>query len=95
MNGEPDTRPDAELLRVYRDPDNDDDGRALNTIYFRHRDAVVRALADEGLSVDVSDERVSAVLLCALNSEPEDRSWPDILRDAAHAVAQDLAGKPV
>jgi hypothetical protein len=95
MNGQPDTRPDAELLRAYRDPDNDDDGRALNTIYFRHRDEVVRALADEGLSVDVSDERVGEVFLRALNGETVDSPLAELLRDAAHAVAHDLVEKPI
>jgi hypothetical protein len=91
----PDTRTDDELLLAYRDPDHDDDGRALFSILRRHLDAVVRELACEGVFVSESDDRVGAVFLQALNREVVDRPLPEMLAEEARAVAHDPVWKQV
>jgi hypothetical protein len=89
LDEERDARTDDELLRAYRDPEYDDDGRALLTILRRHLDFVVRGLAAEGLSVSASDDRVGAVFLRALNREVVDRPLAAMLAEESRAVAHD------
>lgn len=92
---QPDTRTDDELLLAYRDPEHDDDGQALNAIYNRHRDYVLRTLAAEGLTVSGMDDRVGEVFLRALNREVVDRPLSEILADEARAVAHGSDREPV
>lgn len=86
---EADPRPDDELLRAYRDPELDDDGRALLAIYQRHREEVLQTLEDEGLPGRVAGERVGAVFLRALNREDSDHPLRDLLLGEARVVAHD------
>jgi hypothetical protein len=86
---DPDPRSDQELVRLYHSPELDLDGRALQTIYRRHADAVVAALQADGLSETQAEECVGAVFLRALNCATGDVSLGELLLSQAHAVAQE------
>jgi hypothetical protein len=86
---DPDPRSDQELVRLYHSPELDLDGRALQTIYRRHADAVVTALQADGLSEPQAEECVGAVFLRALNCAAVDVPLGDLLLSEARAVAQE------
>ena len=90
-----DPRPDDELLLAYRDPEDDDDGRALTTIYHRHREEVLQMLVAEGLSRREAEERRGAVFLRALNREECNLPLRDLLVSEARLVAHDPDWMPV
>lgn len=89
-----DPRPDDELLRAYRDPEQDDDGRALTAIYHRHRGEVLQILEAQGLSRDQAEERGGAVFLRALNREDCDLPLRELLASEAQMVAHDPDWRP-
>lgn len=90
-----DPRPDDELLRAYRDPEHDDDGRALTAIYHRHREEVLDMLEAEGLTRREAEKRVGAVFLRALNREECNLRLRDLLVNEARMVAHDADWMPV
>jgi hypothetical protein len=89
-----DSRSDDELLRAYRDPEMDDDGCALTSIFHRHRDAVLQLLLDEGLANGEAEERIGMVFLRALNREHADEPLHDLLRMEAAEVVRDPDWRP-
>lgn len=90
----PDPRSDDELLRAYRDPEMDNDGCALTSIFRRHKDAVLELLRDEGLATEAAEERIGMVFLRALNREHADEPLDDLLRMEAAQVARDPDWRP-
>ncbi len=86
---DPNPQFDQELVRLYHSPELDLDGRALQTIYRRHADAVLNALQADGLSEPQAEECVGAVFLRALNCVAVDVPLGDLLLSEARAVALD------
>jgi hypothetical protein len=86
---DPDPRSDQELVRLYHAPELDRDGRALQTIYRRHADAVLGALQADGLPEPQAQECVGVVFLRALNCAAVNVPLVDLLLREARAVVQD------
>lgn len=83
---------DEELLRRYRETDNDDGGEAFITIYMRYRDLVRAELEGAGLESRVAEERMGSVFIRAV--DPGDgptgnQSFRDRLLETARTVARD------
>ena len=89
-----DARSDDDLLRAYRDTEQDDDGRALLTIFTRYRGEALQTLMEEGLSQHEAEERLGAVFLRGLNREDSDLPLRDLLVSEARVVAHDPAWMP-
>jgi len=88
---------DEELLRRYRETDNDDGGEAFITIYTRYRDLVRAELEGAGLEPRVAEERMGSVFIRAVDADDVsdgNQSFRERLLGIARTVARDPTWAP-